>query len=306
MQKPSYSVVIPVYNGEKGLAGLFLGIKRAFEKMGRAFEVIFVDDGSKDNSFGQMAALAELFPAIVTALKLDANCGQHAATLCGMAMARGDFCITMDDDGQYPASQIARLIEAQARTGADVVYGIGQGGRPPWQRMASFLFYALARLGGFPAPYGSSLRLIDGAVAKKLSASRRGFVFIDARLRAITKSVARIPVKRIPRQHGNSGYDLAGLLRHAANIVMVHTAWPRAGIRVCGIAAGIALSALFAFIMLNYLLHGQIAVAGKILAALIVAQTGILYLNQALVKALERRIKKLKALPACRAVRKLP
>jgi undecaprenyl-phosphate 4-deoxy-4-formamido-L-arabinose transferase len=306
MQKPSYSVVIPVYNGAKGLAGLFLDIKRAFEKMGRTFEVIFVDDGSKDGSFGQMAALAELFPQIVTALKLEANCGQHAATLCGMARARGDFCITMDDDGQYPASQIILLTDEQRRTGADVVYGVSKSGLPLWRRMASFLFYALARLGGFPASFGSSFRLIEGGIAKKISARRKGFVFIDARLRSQTSRVVKIPVKRLARQHGRSGYGLSRLLGLVVNIVMVHTAWPRAGIRVCGIAAGIAISALFAFYMLNYLAGGQIAVAGKLFAALIVALMGIFYLNQLLVNALERRIDKQNRLAACRVVRKLP
>ncbi|MDI6797525.1 MAG: glycosyltransferase [Desulfatibacillaceae bacterium] len=306
MKKPSYSVVIPVYNGANGLAGLFLDIKRVFEKMGRTFEVIFVDDGSKDGSFGQMAALARLFPRIVTALKLEANCGQHAATLCGMARAQGDFCITMDDDGQYPASQITRLIDEQRRIGAAVVYGISKSGQPLLRRMASFLFYAIARLGGFPAPFGSSFRLMDGAIARKLAANRKGFVFIDARLRTQTGKMAQIPVKRLARQHGRSGYGLSGLTGHAAKIVMVHTAWPRAGIRVCGIAAGIAISAFFAFYMFSHLAGGQIAVAGKLFAAAIVALMGIFYADQALVNALERKIEKLNRLAACRVVRKLP
>ncbi len=118
-----YSIVIPVYNSEKSLSILFDGITDTMNRMGKSYEVIFVDDGSKDTSWDVLQAIKQQDEEHVTAIKLAKNFGQHNALLCGFSFAKGTAIITMDDDLQHPPEEISKLIEQYEKTKADVVYG---------------------------------------------------------------------------------------------------------------------------------------------------------------------------------------
>ena len=112
-----YSIVVPVYNSEHTLEQLYERLRRVFdEALGEPFELILVDDSSKDASFCVMQRLRE-GDKRVKIIQLARNFGQPSAVLCGFSHVKGDFVITMDDDLQHRPEEIPKMI--------DVVYGLG-------------------------------------------------------------------------------------------------------------------------------------------------------------------------------------
>ena len=117
---PDISVVIPVYNEEEGLPFLFERLYPALDALGRSYEVVFVDDGSRDRS---VAALREQFqrrPDVTRVVVLARNAGQHLAILAAFQQTRGRYVITLDADLQNPPEEIARIV-ATMDAGADYV-----------------------------------------------------------------------------------------------------------------------------------------------------------------------------------------
>ena len=113
------SVVVPVYNSEQTLATLVSRIASSLE--GHVFEILLIDDGSRDQSWQQVLRLAEGSPTI-RGINLMRNYGQHNALLCGIREARGETIVTIDDDLQHPPEEIKNLL-AGLTADTDVVYG---------------------------------------------------------------------------------------------------------------------------------------------------------------------------------------
>ncbi|MCX6256909.1 MAG: glycosyltransferase, partial [Bacteroidia bacterium] len=92
------SVVVPVYNSELSLEELFTRIRSVFAEMNRTFEVIFVEDAGKDNSWKVLESLKRQYPSLITAIKLTKNFGLHNAIFCGLQFLKGKYVVTIDDD----------------------------------------------------------------------------------------------------------------------------------------------------------------------------------------------------------------
>ena len=108
--KPELSVVIPIYNEEAGLAALFARLYPALDQIGIPYEIIFVNDGSRDNS---VAILAEQFrtrPDVTRVVLFNGNYGQHMAILAGFEATRGEIVVTLDADLQNPPEEIHKLV----------------------------------------------------------------------------------------------------------------------------------------------------------------------------------------------------
>ena len=108
-QRIKYSVVIPVYNGEFYLEEVSHRIKNTFEKITDDYELIFVDDGSKDQSCKKLQEIQKKDEKIKI-IKLSRNYGQHNATLCGLRNGNGKYLLTLDQDLQHPPEEIPKLI----------------------------------------------------------------------------------------------------------------------------------------------------------------------------------------------------
>ena len=117
----SISVVSPVYNGEASIAELCRRLSEILPQIATEYEIILVNDGSRDGSWETISELSSRF-ATVRGLNLMRNYGQHNALLCGIRAAKYDVIVTMDDDLQHPPEEIPRLLE-QLEHGFDVVYG---------------------------------------------------------------------------------------------------------------------------------------------------------------------------------------
>src|SRR5256885_2600582 len=127
------SVVIPVYNEEAGLANLFARLYPALDALGQSYEVIFVNDGSRDRS---AALLREQFakrPDVTRVVLLNGNFGQHMAIMAGFERVRGERIVTLDADLQNPPEEIRRLLEVMD-AGHDYVGGVRVQRQDPWLR----------------------------------------------------------------------------------------------------------------------------------------------------------------------------
>src|ERR1700749_1730164 len=110
MKPELLSIVVPVYNSSEMLEELHASIQKNLEGK-QTFELILVDDGSRDLSWEKIEELKNKFPDHIRGIRLSKNFGQHNALLCGFSFASGDAVLTMDDDLQHPPSEIVKLLE---------------------------------------------------------------------------------------------------------------------------------------------------------------------------------------------------
>jgi len=121
--QPEVSVVIPVYNEEAGLGNLFARLYPAMDKLGIPYEVIFVNDGSRDASVSILAEQYRKRPDVTRVVIFNGNYGQHMAILAGFEQTHGEIVITLDADLQNPPEEIHKLI-VKMREGYDYVGSI--------------------------------------------------------------------------------------------------------------------------------------------------------------------------------------
>lgn len=225
--KVEYSVVIPVYNGEKTLIEVFLRIKTVFEKLEKTFEVIFVEDCGQDNSWNLLKELKLRYPEYLTIIRLSKNFGQHNAIMCGFNHVKGEFVITIDDDLQIPPEEIHKLIDVQIENQSDVVYGVYEQKKHNFfrnigsyciQQIFKFVFKSDGPITAF--------RLIKSSLAHKIRDHTQSFVFIDGFIHWHTKHITRTLVLHNPRLHGESGYSVRKLLTLSANLLLSFTTLP--------------------------------------------------------------------------------
>ncbi|MDP1621755.1 MAG: glycosyltransferase family 2 protein [Bacteroidales bacterium] len=222
-----YSVVVPVFNSESSLEELFTGLKAVFDAQQEQFEVVFVEDNSKDRSWEIIANLKKLYPDHVTAIKLSKNFGQHNATFCGFSFAKGELIITIDDDLQTPPSEVTKLIGEYNRTGADLVYGYyGRKGHSRIRNLGSQSLKTSAKVFHNSPGEGSSFRLLTSDLAHKILRHEQNFIFLDEVLLWYTNDLAFVEVAHLPRKYKQSGYSLPALFRLFANVVLYYTMVP--------------------------------------------------------------------------------
>src|SRR5258708_2560088 len=115
------SLVVPVYNGSMTIGNVVDRIHHVFSAM--RYEIVLVNDGSRDDSETGCARLVEKSPEMVTSVQLSRNFGEHNAVLGGLSYARGEYVAVLDDDGQNPPEEILRMLAELKRGDYDVVYG---------------------------------------------------------------------------------------------------------------------------------------------------------------------------------------
>jgi len=222
-----YSVVVPVYNSEDSLPELFGGIRAVFTARQEPFEVIFVDDDSRDGSWQVIRTLRDENPGLVRAIRLGRNFGQHNATLCGFGFAKGDRIITIDDDLQTPPEEIVKLIGRADETGADLVYGYaGKKNHSQLRNLGSRSLKSSARLFHGSPGEGSSFRLLSADIAGKVSNHQQNFIFLDEILLWYTADITFTRVAHLPRKYRQSGYSFPKLVKLFANVVLYYTMVP--------------------------------------------------------------------------------
>jgi undecaprenyl-phosphate 4-deoxy-4-formamido-L-arabinose transferase len=212
---PAVSVVIPVFNEEENLPRLLPRLLPVLDGLARTYEVLFVDDGSRDGSLDILKGFAAAHPGKVRVLELARNFGQHPAILAAFQEARGDVVVTLDADLQNPPEEIPKLIE-KIDEGCDVVGGVRQN------RHDSFFRRAASRLvnrvtgaitGMRLSDYGCMLRAYRRDVVDEINASQENATFIPALAQSYSRNPAEVPVAHAQRAAGESKYSLYRLVR---------------------------------------------------------------------------------------------
>jgi undecaprenyl-phosphate 4-deoxy-4-formamido-L-arabinose transferase len=217
---PSLSVVIPVYNGALSLPELVSRLGEELPKLTDTFELIFVEDDGRDNSWEVIQQLVRQHPWI-RGFKHMRNYGQHNALLCGIRAARYEVIVTMDDDLQHPPEEIRRLLDKLAE-GYDAVYGTPHHEQHGFFRdMASQVtkIALQSAMGVDVARSVSAFRVFRTQLRDAFANYQSPYVSIDVLLTWGTKRFAAIPVRHDPRKLGISNYTLRKLVTHALNMM---------------------------------------------------------------------------------------
>jgi glycosyltransferase involved in cell wall biosynthesis len=274
---PGVSAVVPVYNSEGTLAALLDRLGPVLQKAAGegAFEVILINDGSRDRSGSIVRELAAKFP-FVRGVELMRNYGQHNALLCGIRLARFDVVVTLDDDLQNPPEEIPVLL-AKLGEGLDVVYGKPRALRHGlFRNLASWITKAVLKgaMGAETARHISAFRAFRTELRKAFASYRSPYVSIDVLLTWGTSRFAAVEVRHEERAVGESNYTLRKLLVHAMNMVTGFSTWPLQVASFIGFAFTVLGVLLFAFVFAKYMLDPQKRVPGFAFLASIVAIFG--------------------------------
>lgn len=207
------SIVIPCYRSQGYLADTVAEIVKFFEAHGR-FELVLVNDGSPDDVQTVIEALHAKDPR-VRFIELGSNQGQHAATLRGFVAAKGDWVITLDDDGQNPPESGLKVVEALIAGKHDVVYGrFKTQAKHQLRIVASMLNRWSSRfaLGNTRNISITNVRALRGDMARAIGAAATRRAYIDSLVFGATRRIAEVDVEQRLRQDGGSTYSLGKLI----------------------------------------------------------------------------------------------
>ncbi len=217
---PTVSVVVPVYNSEHTLDPLVERLSHVLPTCTRAYEIILVDDGSRDASWDVVSRLASDRPEC-RGLRLLRNYGQHNALLAGIRQAKYEIIVTMDDDLQNPPEEVPRLLEAFA-TGADVIYGRPQEVSHSLPRRLSSRVTRLVLqnvMGADGASSVSPFRAFYSTLRDGFAEATGPVVNIDVLLSWSTTKYHKVLVRHDQRTIGRSNYTFRHLVRHTMNLL---------------------------------------------------------------------------------------
>lgn len=239
---PEVSVVIPVYNEEAVLPQLFTRLRAAMEKLGRPFEVVFVDDGSRDRSASLLREHHQSFSSTTRVIILKTNFGQHAAIIAGLNHCRGKYIITLDADLQNPPEEIAALV-AKMDEGYDYVGTIRRKRRDAlWRQLSAVAMNRLRekitriRI----TDQGCMLRGYHQEVIAPLLSSQESFTFIPALAFIYAGNPTEITVEHEERAAGDSKYSLFSLIQIYFDLMTGFSTAPLRLFSLTGIAVAIA------------------------------------------------------------------
>lgn len=250
--KCQFSVVVPVYNSEQTLEELYRRLETVFKEMGQSFEVIFVNDHSRDQSYAVLREIHKAFPENTIVIDLLRNYGQHNATMCGFNYCQGNYIVTIDDDLQNPPEEIPLLWE-KMKEGSDVVFAIPNEKKHRFYKNLGSVFVRKLNHWIFNLKGGvkfASFRMIRKEIVDEIKLVKTPYPYISGMLLTITRSIANQEVEHHTRQLGRSNYNLRKLIRLALNLLINYSSIP---LRFIGIS-GLLISMLSFIIGLVYML----------------------------------------------------
>ncbi len=255
---PAVSVVIPVYNEEDVLPALFARLYAVLDGLGEPYEIIFVNDGSRDRSTQLLSAQFRLRPQVTRVVLFNGNFGQHMALMAGFSRVRGAIAITLDADLQNPPEEIPRLVAA-IRAGHDYVGTVRrQRHDTAFRRIASRAMNALreriTRI--HMTDQGCMLRAYDRALVDTLNACREMNTFIPALAYTFAASPTEIDVAHEERHAGESKYSFYKLIRLNFDLVTGFSTVPLQWFSVTGTVLSLCSAALFLLLLVRRFVWG--------------------------------------------------
>ncbi|MBS0612335.1 MAG: glycosyltransferase [Proteobacteria bacterium] len=255
---PVLSVVIPVYNEEAVLPALFARLYPALDALGTSYEVVFVNDGSKDRSAALLRAQFEQRPRETRVVLFHANFGQHSAVMAGLSYARGPHVITMDADLQNPPEEVGKILN-RLEEGYDYVGTVRQQRQDVWWRRV--LSRAINRLREWITPIriadqGCMMRGYGRAVVDALNQTHEVNTFIPALASLYAMRPIEIPIAHEERAAGQSKYSLYSLVRLNFDLVTGFSLVPLQLFSMVGMAVSVLSALLVLWLFIRRLIIG--------------------------------------------------
>jgi undecaprenyl-phosphate 4-deoxy-4-formamido-L-arabinose transferase len=216
-----YSIIIPVYRGEGYITLLTKNIISFFSKTHLVYEIIFIADFPRDNSWQIIEQLKKKYPDKIIAALLKKNIGQHAATIEGLKIARGKYIFTIDEDGQHNPDDFEIMINQIKKSNDEIIYGIYKQRNHSIFRNYTSLFSKLIfkiTINNFYWHY-SSFRLIRFDLAQKIITTKISYPFIDGMVFLNTDKISTAIVNHNIDKTGRSSYSIIKLIVHFFKII---------------------------------------------------------------------------------------
>lgn len=263
----SFSVVIPVYNEEACLDELISRCLAACEKTGKKFEIILIDDGSKDRSAEIITAASEKYPNKIVGCILNRNYGQHAAIMAGFSLVITDLAITIDADLQNPPEEIPRLVEHADKGGYDVIGTIRANRKDSmFRKTASFIVNKVAQkaTGVKMKDYGCMLRAYRRPVVNAMLACNERSTFIPVLGNSFARETCELEVGHDERAVGESKYSVWKLINLQFNLLTCMTTFPLRLLSIIGGLVSMLGVLLAAWIVIMRCIHGDAYTQGGV------------------------------------------
>ena len=256
--KPQLSVVIPIYNEEAGLAKLFARLYPALDALGYSYEIVFVNDGSRDASAGLLADQFRLRPDVTRVVLFNGNYGQHMAILSGFEATRGEVVVTLDADLQNPPEEIGNLV-AKMREGYDYVGSIRRE-----RQDSAFRTYASRAMNRLRehithikmTDQGNMLRAYGRNVIDLINQCSEVNTFVPALAYTFARHPTEIVVEHEERAAGESKYSLYSLIRLNFDLITGFSLMPLQIFSIIGIGLSMVSAALFVILLVRRFLLG--------------------------------------------------
>lgn len=268
MSEKTVSIIVPVYNEEESVPILYKAIKDVMDDAGLQYEIIFIDDGSADNTFSILSSIQKIDNNVVV-ISFRRNFGQTAAMAAGFDYARGEIIVTMDADLQNDPKDIPRLLEKAKEY--DVVSGWRKNRKDPFvsRRLPSMIAnWLISKVTGvYLHDYGCTLKAYRKEVVKNIRLYGEMHRFIPAIANWIGATFTEEVVEHNPRRFGKSKYGISRTLRVLLDLLTVKFlqsfstrpihAFGTPGLILGGIGFLISLYLTYAKLALGYQIGGR-------------------------------------------------
>lgn len=276
MSSKTISAIIPVFNSEGSLDLLTKRLCQVLETHSENFEIILVNDGSRDASWQVISRLAEANDRI-RGVNLMRNYGQHNALLAGIRMAKYEYIVTLDDDLQHPPEEIPRLLD-KLDEGYDVVYGSPEEGKHSLSRNITSQITKLALQHIMEIKVArkvSAFRVFRTVLRKAFENYNASHPSVDVLLTWATTRFSYVEVKYNERQIGKSNYTFFKLLSHALTMATGYSTLPLRFASILGFTFTLFGIFLLAYILIQYFIHGSPVAGFPFLASTIAIFAGV-------------------------------
>jgi len=257
--EPKLSVVIPVYNEEAVLPALFARLYPALDALGCTYEVVFVNDGSRDSSAAMLREQFQRRPDVTRVVLFNGNFGQHMAIMAGFEQVRGERVVTLDADLQNPPEEIGKLL-ARMDEGHDYVGSIRRLRQDAaWRRWASKAMNRVReRLTRIRmTDQGCMLRAYDRAIVDAIRASREVSTFIPALAYSYSHNPTEVEVEHEERHAGESKYSLYQLIRLNFDLVTGFSVLPLQVFSLFGIFVALVSLGVYVVVIAKRIIAGE-------------------------------------------------
>ena len=258
MNTPSLSIVIPVYNEEATLAALFARLYPALDALGVSYEIIFVNDGSRDRSAALLSDQYQQRPNVTRVILFNGNFGQHRAILAGFAHCRGERIVTLDADLQNPPEDIGLLL-AEMDKGHDYVGSIRrQRNDSLWRHLASRAMNRLrekiTRI--HMTDQGCMMRAYSRRIIEIINQCREMHTFIPALAYSFAQNPTEVVIGHEERHAGETKYSLYSLIRLNFDLMTGFSILPLQLFSMLGMLVSLGSAFLVVYMLARRLING--------------------------------------------------